>query len=189
MQPVTSCKFFSLEVSLEQDKESSNGGAAQPRIERTFNSQLSLKSSCDENGSGSDSRRGSMTSLNSVDGPSRTADNNKKSKLGLPRVLRKHSKDDDGERTSSKFEKSPRLVRKTTSGQSTSSNSKDNVSTEGSEQDIDAIFKDYEQSEQSKSKSPEQNEFTGLFTFGSKMMFFFLILSTSIRRHISCRLL
>jgi len=100
-----------------------------------------------------------VTSLNSVDGPARTE--NRKSKLALPRVLRKHSKDDDGERTSSKFEKSPRLLRKTTSGQS--ANSKDNASTEGSEQDIDAMFKDYEQSEHSKNKSPGQKEFTGWF--------------------------
>jgi len=152
--------FFHLELSVEQDKESSSIALAPTtRTERAFNSQLSLKSSSDENGGSSDSHRGSVTSLNSVDGPARTE--NRKSKLALPRVLRKHSKDDDGERTSSKFEKSPRLLRKTTSGQS--ANSKDNASTEGSEQDIDAMFKDYEQSEHSKNKSPGQKEFTGWF--------------------------
>lgn len=125
--------------------------------DRKYTSQLSLPSS--ENSGTGDERRGSMTSLSSTEGATSTRTN--KNKLGIhQRVLRKLSRDDDGRR-------SPRSLRKTTSGNSETSipslsgtTGKEGASTEGSEQDIDAMFKDYEKEQAA--KGPEQKEYTGL---------------------------
>lgn len=126
--------------------------------DRKYNSQLSLPSS--ENSGTGDERRGSMTSLSSTEGTSHTRGTSK-SKLAIhQRVLRKLSRDDDGRR-------SPHSLRKTPSGNSETSipplsgttGGKEGASTEGSEQDIDAMFKDYEKEQAA--KGSEQKEYTG----------------------------
>ena len=123
--------------------------------DRKYTSQLSLPSS--ENSGTGDERRGSMTSLSSIEGTSHTRSTSK-SKLAIhQRVLRKLSRDDDG----------PRSLRKTPSGNSEASipslsgttGGKEGASTEGSEQDIDAMFKDYEKEQAA--KGSEQKEYTG----------------------------
>ena len=133
--------------------------------DRKFTSQLSIPSS--ENSITMEERRGSMTSLSSTEGGnSNKSNNNNKNKLGIhQRVLRKLSRDDD-----SSGKRSPRSLRKT-SNQSDSSSLRSlpgataterkdcGASTEGSEQDIDAMFKDYEKEQAA--KTPEQKEYTG----------------------------
>lgn len=166
--------FYCLAPSFElsgSDNDNADGLEPMPMgrtsNDRQYNSELSL-SSLNENDPYNKSnglrpsaanRRGSQSSLSSVE----TKHEPRKHKLNIRRVLRKHSKESNGgggsPRSLRAEKKSPVPSRKASSNDNAGDSSPpcDSVSQQGSEQDIDAMFKDYE-SEHSKN-TPQ--EFTG----------------------------
>lgn len=166
------CCIIAPSYELSPPEDEVDGLPQNGRADHRYNSVHSLSSLNDNDnhlhrstGLTAADRRGSQSSLSSVE-----TKHDRKHKLNIRRVLRKHSKE-SGDRSPTFDKKSPSSSRKVSSNAGDASPPRDSVSQHESDQDIDAMFKDYE-NEQAKT-TPQ--EFTGACLYDSP---FHLIFST-----------